>query len=190
MNFQAKADLLKAAALKESGSDPIAIAIDLMSLPEISLHGPEHHMLDGTAFLVAYHNAVGGFDLASALTELQERAALMPGATCGYWGMCGSSSSVGAALSILHGSGPLSNDQGYKDNLLFASAALAKIGAYGGPRCCKRNAFLSLSTASAFVKEHYGVNLSIAPFTCPFSSKNPTCLGKNCPFHFPTKATL
>ena len=49
--FQDKAELIKATCLKETSSDPIAIAKHLMHLPGISMHGPEHHMLDGSAFL-------------------------------------------------------------------------------------------------------------------------------------------
>jgi hypothetical protein len=133
--------------------------------------------------LTAYHNAGGRFDLRKALLELKERASLMPGATCGYWGVCGSAASVGAALAILHGTGPLSDNDYYKDNLALTSRCLAKIGDLGGPRCCKRNAFLSLTTAASFLEERYGVKLPIAPFTCPYSNKNPTCLHEKCPFN-------
>jgi hypothetical protein len=181
--FQDKAELIKAACLKETSSDPIQIAKHLMHLPGISMHGPEHHMLDGSAFLTAYKNAGGEVDLPLALSKLEERGALMPGATCGYWGVCGSAASVGAALSILHGTGPLSDNEAYKDNMRLTSAALAKIGELGGPRCCKRNAYLSITTAAEFVKDHYGISMPIAPFKCEFSPLNPTCLKTKCPFY-------
>ena len=61
-SFAEKADLIKAAALKEEGTDPIAIAKHLMHLPFVSMHGPEHHMLDGSAFLVAYAHEDNLFD--------------------------------------------------------------------------------------------------------------------------------
>jgi hypothetical protein len=154
-----------------------------MSIPEISMHGPEHHMLDGAAFLTAYCNAGGKIDLASALASLYERALTMPGATCGYWGICGSSSSVGAALAIIHQTGPLSNNDYYKDNMELTSRCLAAIGKIGGPRCCKRNAYLSISTAASFVKEKYGISMPIKPFRCAFSPRNPTCLKEKCPFY-------
>lgn len=169
--------------LNEKGTDPVVIAKKLMHLSCISIHGPEHHFLDGAAFLTSYHNLQGGFDLGQALDELYERAALMPGATCGYWGICGSSSSVGSALSILHGSSPLSDDEYYKDNLRLTSLCLSKIAEIGGPRCCKRNAFLSLTTAAQFVQDKYGVKMEIAPFVCEFSPLNPTCLHEKCPFN-------
>jgi hypothetical protein len=182
-SFSDKAALIKAACLKMDSKDPIAVAVALMHLPSISMHGPEHHLLDGAAFLTAYKNAGGAVDLPQALDELEKRAAMMPGATCGYWGVCGSAASLGAALSVLHGTGPLSNNEAYKDNMRLTSAALAKIGEIGGPRCCKRNAYLSIITATEFVKEHYGVTMNIAPFHCEFSPVNPTCLKTQCPFY-------
>lgn len=181
--FHDKAERIKAVCLNEKSTDPIAIALKLMAIPEISMHGPEHHMLDGSAFLTAYQNAGGAVDLAKALDELEERASLMPGATCGYWGVCGSAASVGAALAIIHETGPLSSNDYYKDNMELTSRCLHKLGEIGGPRCCKRNAYISISEAAHFVKERYGINMVIAPFTCSYSSKNPTCLGTRCPFH-------
>jgi hypothetical protein len=178
-----KFETIIAHCLQETSADPVANALRLMADPAISMHGPEHHLLDGAALLTAYHNAGGRFDLRKALLELKERASLMPGATCGYWGVCGSAASVGAALAILHGTGPLSDNDYYKDNLALTSRCLAKIGDLGGPRCCKRNAFLSLTTAASFLEERYGVKLPIAPFTCPYSNKNPTCLHEKCLFN-------
>lgn len=183
VSFHDKAQAIKTLCLTETSADPIAIARKLMAIPSISLHGPEHHMLDGSAFLTAYKNAGGQVDLSSALEELEKRSSLMPGATCGYWGVCGSAASVGAALAIIHGTGPLSSNDYYKDNMELTSRCLHDLGEIGGPRCCKRNAYLSLSEATKFVKERYGTNLTIAPFTCTYSSQNPTCLGIRCPFH-------
>ena len=34
----------------------------------------------------------------------------MPGAMCGLWGICGAITSIGAALAIIDGTGPLSAD--------------------------------------------------------------------------------
>ncbi len=183
VSFHDKAELIKAVCLQEKDSDPIAIALHLMAIPEISMHGPEHHMLDGSAFLTAYKNAGGQVDLPSALNELEKHSSLMPGATCGYWGVCGSAASVGAALAIIHQTGPLSSNDYYKDNMELTSRCLHDLGEIGGPRCCKRHAYLSLTEAAKFVQERYGITMKIAPFSCSYSSKNPTCLGLRCPFH-------
>jgi hypothetical protein len=174
--------LIKADCLKSASRDPIELICGMMEKDAIGIHGPEHHILDGACFLTALHNAGVTFDLDRALDEMIERGKKMPGATCGQWGVCGSAASVGAALAILHGTGPLSHDQYYRDNLNFVSQALGKIAEVGGPRCCKRNAFLSLLTAIAFVDTRYGIKLPRREVVCRFSDRNKQCLGSACPF--------
>lgn len=173
---------IKNECLKATTNNPIELIMDLMKKDYISIHGPEHHVLDGACVLTALKNGGMKFDLEKALDSMVERGKKMPGATCGQWGMCGSSASIGAALAIIHETGPLSNNQYYKDNLQYVSQALGKIAEVGGPRCCKRNAFLSINAAIDFVKEHYGVSLPKSNVKCIFSNENEQCLGINCPF--------
>lgn len=206
--MEEKYTFIKEECLNATTKDPIEILFSLMQKDYISIHGPEHHILDGACFLTAIHNFVAEkatetssiadsekivgsdktessiemFDLEKALDEMIERGKKMPGATCGQWGVCGSSASIGAALAIIHGTGPLSDNQYYKDNLTYASQALGRIAEVGGPRCCKRNAFLSMQTAIDFVREHYGIELPVRRIACIFSSKNQQCIGRNCPY--------
>lgn len=178
-----KISRIKEICLQETKTNPIAIAIHMMKDPYINIHGPEHHILDGAALLTAVYNKQKDFDLSEALDELEKRGRKMPGATCGQWGICGSCASIGAALAIMHGTGPLSDNEYYKDNLRLTSRALDKIADIGGPRCCKRNAFLSLLTAIDFLKERYGIELESQDVVCEFSHLNQQCIGERCPFH-------
>ena len=129
-------------------------------------------------FFVAFRNAGGKIDLGPALDELAARARKMPGAMCGFWGMCGSTASVGAALAIIDGTGPLSHDESYKEHMEYTSSVIKRMSIIGGPRCCKRHAFLSLASAVEFANKHYGVPMKRSPITCVFSPYNPTCLKK------------
>jgi len=176
-------NLVKTLCLSEKSRNPYRILNKLMRIQGIPMHGPVHHFLDGAAFMTAVHNAGVVFDLETALDELSERSTMMPGATCGKWGMCGSASSVGAALAIIHGTGPLSGNEFYKDNLRLTSAVLGRIAELGGPRCCKRNGFTAIDTAVDFVRERYGTDLEKSDFICDYSGMNQQCIGKNCPFH-------
>lgn len=178
-----KTAAIKRICLDEDSRNPVEIAKNIMKKPFVSIHGPEHHIIDGASFLTALHNAGAEFDLSSALDELAERGIKMPGATCGKWGVCGSVSSVGAALAIIHGTGPLSDNEYYKDNMRFTSTALAKMAEIGGPRCCKRNAFISLVTAVEFVGERYSIELDTADTKCEFSHMNKQCIKTRCPFY-------
>ncbi|MGN0771818.1 MAG: DUF5714 domain-containing protein [Christensenellales bacterium] len=178
-----KYEIIKKDIVVIKSCSPIEIVKEMMHKDCIAIHGPEHHFLDGAAFLTAYSNAGGNIDLELCLDNLAQRTQKMPGAMCAYWGVCGSVASVGAALSIIHDTQPLSNNQYYKDNLDFTSRVLAKMSAIGGPRCCKRNAFLSLSYACEFVREKYNVQLDSDIISCDFSSLNKQCIGDRCPFN-------
>ena len=174
---------IKEEVVKCTSKNPTEIAKVLMHKDFIHMHGPEHHFLDGAAFLVAYRNAGGNIDIDHCLDELAKRTIKMPGAMCGYWGICGSLASIGAALSVLHGTGPLSTDEFYKHNMEYASRVLTEMSKIGGARCCKRNAFLSLSHAIKFVKEKYGIEMESGNIECEFSPSNKQCLHDKCPFY-------
>lgn len=179
---------MKEICLQQTGTNPVQIAKSMMHDEAILIHGPEHHILDGAAFLRAMHNAGVEFDFDAAFEEMVKRGLKMPGATCGQWGVCGSASSAGAALAILHNTGPLSDNENYKDNLRLTSRILDRIADIGGPRCCKRNAFISLQTVVEFMKERFDIELDMEEITCEFSNKNQQCIGTRCPFHKPKVA--
>lgn len=185
MNYtlEEKYRLIKENVKKENSKNPISIVKKIMHKDFINIHGPEHHFLDGAAFLVAYKNAGGDIDLDEALEELSKRSITMPGAMCGLWGICGSTASIGASLAIIHNTSPLSDNEFYSDNMEFTSKVIEKMSKIGGPRCCKRNAFLSLITASHFVIEKYGIDMEIDEEKCEFSEFNKQCLKERCPFY-------
>ena len=183
LTLKEKYNIIFVCALNEKSRNPLIIVQNLMNPDCVNIHGPEHHFIDGAAFLTAYKNAGGDIDLRACLCELETRAATMPGAMCGYWGICGSVASVGAALSIIHKTGPLSTDEYYKDHMEYTSGVIREMSKIGGARCCKRNAFLSLLFAARFVREKYGIIMEEQKPVCTYSSKNKQCLKANCPFH-------
>lgn len=178
-----KYEFIKKVLRKENEKNPIQIAKKIMKSEFISLHGPEHHFLDGACLIVAYKNAGGKIDVEKALNLFAERTIKMPGAMCGFWGVCGSTTSIGAALSIIHDVGPLSSSTYYKDDMEFTSKVLDKMSKIGGPRCCKRNAFLSLDMAIDFIKEKYNIAMEKENQSCEFSQLNQQCIGTKCPFY-------
>ena len=167
--------------LDEKSKDPVAIIEKMMEMPFCHMHGPEHHVMVGAALLTAYKNAGGDIDLRDALNEIMERGSSVPGGACGFWGACGAGISSGMFISIISGSTPLKNEP-FALSHKMTSASLAKIGEIGGPRCCKRDSFLSILTAIDFVKEHFGVEMEKPEVICSWSSHNNQCIGKRCPF--------
>ncbi len=171
------------ACLQEKGKSPIEIFNNIANKDFVRIHGPEHHVLDGAALLTAFYNAGGKIELQNSLNELMKRGLQMPGATCGMWGVCGAVSSMGAALSIIDGTGPLSSDSSWGKHMEFTSKALYSLSQVGGPRCCKRDAFLSFKNAIGYINENYDVELENDVIECSFSERNRQCIRAKCPFY-------
>lgn len=171
------------ACKNETSKDPYLIFYNIAQEDFINMHGPEHHILDGASLLTAFYNAGGQVDLDQGLETILERGLEMPGASCGLWGVCCSVTSIGAALSIIENTGPLSDDGSWGDHMKATSEAIAKQGELNGPRCCKRNAYVALETVIPYIKDRFGVELDQSEIICDFSKQNPQCLGKKCPYH-------
>lgn len=180
--MQQRCDKIAAACMEETGICPEKIFENIAAQDFVRMHGPEHHIIDGGCILAAYHNAGGAIDLEQALKELRERALQMPGAMCGNWAMCGSVTSIGAALSIIDGTGPLAADGSWGNRMRFSAAATARMAEINGPRCCKRDAHISIAAAVDYINAQYDVKLEQAPVHCTFSSVNPQCIGDRCPY--------
>ena len=180
-------DSIIALCLDETSQDPIAILEKMMSQPFCHMHGPEHHVLVGAALLVAYNNALLSqtdstqLDLPSALLEVMSRGRQVPGGACGYMCACGAAISTGIFMSVVTRNNPFATDSWRLSNLMTARA-LEQVALNGGPRCCKRDSYLSVLTAVDFVKEHLGVSMEKATVTCSRSQINNQCIGKRCPF--------
>ena len=167
--------------LSETSKDPVAIVRRMMDLPFCHMHGPEHHVMVGAALLTAYKNAGGSLDLEAALREMYSRGKEVSGGACGFWGACGAGISAGQFLAIATQSTPLAQEPWGLSNQMTARA-LESIGKAGGPRCCKRDSFLSILAAIDFTREHLGVEMERTLPVCSYSSQNNQCIGKRCPF--------
>lgn len=161
---------------------PIRLLHQAMELPEIHMHGPEHHILVPCVLIAAFKNNGGDIDLEEALKEAVRRGGQIPGGTCGYWGVCGSAAGAGIYASIATKSNPLNAERWHLPQLLV-SRCLAKISEVGGPRCCKRTAHIAVETAIAFTEEFLSVSMPYEPLPCTFSHKNKECLNQRCQFY-------
>lgn len=173
---------IRRVCLAAASPNPLAIAREIMEDPFIYMHGPEHHVLVGSCLLAACRNAGRELDLPEALSEMERRGGQVPGGICGLWGSCGAAVSAGIYWSILTGASPLSTESWGQANLL-TSRCLARIAAFGGPRCCKRNSFIALAEAVDMTREVLGIPLEKDEQTrCTHRSRNAQCLGKRCPY--------
>ena len=175
-------DRALAVCRQNKSPDPVALLNRLMALDGFHLHGPEHHTLIGLTLLSAFR-AAGGKLPPDAVSELCSRAQNIPGGACGFWGACGAALGCGIFLSVITGATPLSSEAFGLANRLTGQA-LSIIGKTGGPRCCKRNSYLSLTEAVHFVRENLGISMTLpARITCGYSAQNRECLQEHCPFY-------
>ena len=65
----------------------------------------------------------------------------------------------------------------------YTSSVIQKMSEIGGPRCCKRNAFLSLLHASEFVNNKYNIKIELEKIYCEFSVLNKQCIKERCLFY-------
>lgn len=174
-------DVIWGVCLAEKSKNPFEILDRMMRQPFCHMHGPEHHVMVGAALLTAYKNAGGDIDLSKALAEIRSRGKQVPGGACGFWGACGAGISAGIFISIVTGSTPLAKESFGLSNQM-TGRALTAIGEIGGPRCCKRDSYLSMREAVLFTKEKLGIEMELPEVVCSWSAKNNQCIGTRCPF--------
>lgn len=183
MKVSDKSEMIIQDIKKEKGCNPVHIFKNIAKKDYISLHGPEHHILDGACLLVAYYNAGGNINIDIALDKLVAEGLRMPGAMCGLWGICGAITSIGAALAIIDKTGPLTTDGSWGEHMLYTSVAVSELGEINGPRCCKRDAMIAFKNAVEYVNRHYNVKLEYEDTKCEFSSTNEQCIKERCPYY-------
>lgn len=183
MTVHEKAELIIRDIKLEDDVNPIHIFKKIAQKEYVSMHGPEHHILDGASILVAYKNAGGNIDIDEALEKLMTEGLRMPGAMCGLWGICGAITSVGAALSIIDGTGPLSTDGTWGMHMQFTSNAIGELGRINGPRCCKRDAMIAFKNGIEYVNRNYNVDLEYEHMKCEYSDLNEQCIKERCPYY-------
>ena len=175
-------DVIIEICLNETSKNPVEIIRKMMAQPFCHMHGPEHHVMVGSALLTAYKNAGGKIDLRESLIEMMNRGKQVPGGACGFWGACGAGVSTGMFISIISGATPLKNEPWGLANKM-TSRVLYAIGSIGGPRCCKRNSYLAIMSAIDYVDEHFNVQMEKLNIKCIHSGKNNQCIKERCPFY-------
>ena len=174
-------DAIISLCLSSKSKNPVELIQTMMAQPFCHMHGPEHHVMVGAALLTAYKNAGGEIELEKALSEMMKRGRSVPGGACGFWGACGAGISSGMFVSIISSSTPLTAEPFALSHQMTAKS-LAAIGEIGGPRCCKRDSYLSIQCAIDFAAERFGVRMEQSEIVCEYSAQNNQCIGVRCPF--------
>lgn len=181
-------DVIKTYCLNTYSQNPVEMAMDLMSHRHVKMHGPEHHFLVPAVLISAFYNTKGQHDfIKGKIEQAGKRAQKILGGFCGFYGACGAAIGTGIFISLVTDSTPLAK-LGWKQSNRLTACALLKVADLGGPRCCKRDTFLSLLEAINFIDENFGVSLDVPEkILCRHSQQNKECLESDCPFYDKTK---
>ena len=104
-HIHAAADIIKQVCLSTKEKDVINIFKELRSHPDFPTHGPHHHPLVPGILLAAYRNNGGNISDEQIITGIS-RGALIPGASCSFFGVDGAAQGVGIAFSVILGATP------------------------------------------------------------------------------------
>ncbi|MEA4900868.1 DUF5714 domain-containing protein [Desulfitobacterium sp.] len=175
--------IIKAVLEGSSSTNPIELAREIMAAPVFQMHGPEHHLMIPMVLLTTLKNL--GMNITE--TQMQNawiRAKQVPGGSCGSWGACGAAIGTGIALSIVRGLTSLSKEIWGQTNR-DTGEVLQSVGAYGGPRCCKRSTYSSLLKAMEILERsdvvHFPEEAHQVP-VCKDFWRNKQCIQAECPY--------
>ena len=72
MTIEEKANQIVEDIRQEKGTNPVHIFKNMAKKDYISIHGPEHHILDGACILTAFYNAGGEISLDESLHKISD----------------------------------------------------------------------------------------------------------------------
>ncbi|MBI9033993.1 MAG: SAM-dependent methyltransferase [Bacteroidales bacterium] len=166
-----------------SEQNPLKLAQEIMAYNAIKIHGPEHHFLVAACLLVCYANTTGQIENIKPWVQIaKQRSRKLPGGFCGSHGNCGAAVATGIFVSVMSNATPLSGREWQLSNLMTAKS-LYTIAIAGGPRCCKRDTFIAIREAQAFIIEYFEVELPInETIICEYVQMNGQCTLSDCEF--------
>ena len=165
--------------------NPFALLEQIFRLPQVHLHGPEHHSIVPCVLITAYHNCGGEIQFERCLHEAWTRGKKIPGGACGFLGVCGAAAGAGIFASIVCGATPLTERQWEIPQRLTA-ACLEAMAEIGGPRCCKRTSRVAVECAASFSEKEFGIPMPVTEKACRYWAWNNECIRQRCPY-FPHK---
>lgn len=173
--------------LASKQTDCIKLLNEIMEQPSIPIHGPVHHFIVPAVMLTVFNNIYGNKDqLKEQLKAAADRAKIVPGANCAYYGVCGATLGVGIFASIVTETTPFSIEP-WSNVMAITSAIGQEMSKHGGARCCKRDSYIAVLVGAEKIKELLKIELPAIKPTCKHFPKNKECRKDKCLF-YPKKA--
>lgn len=177
-------EYIKEECLKFKGEDPIALAVKIMNSDYINMHGPEHHFIVPAVLLTCVYNHKKSENNLKAGLDLAEiRAEKETPRKCEFSkGTCGAAIGSGMFLNMLTDRTADMEDEWALDKELSGRAIKAILD-HPGPRCCKRDTYLTIHESVKFLKEKFEIDLPDSEAKCTFSLRNESCGHEECVFY-------
>lgn len=178
-------DFIKNVCLKYNDTDPLALAVQIMNTPVIRMHGPEHHFIVPAVLLTVVYNKQKRekAEIKAILDAAEKRALNEAPAHCSYnINQCGAAIGAGIFISMFMGQSLNTEDEWALSNQ-FVAFCLKRVAESGGPRCCKRDTYISLEAAVEFLKDKFAVELPFSEAKCTFSLRNTSCKHEECSYY-------
>jgi uncharacterized protein DUF5714 len=179
-----KNEFIKQQCLAYAGNDPVDLVVQIMNSPQIKMHGPEHHFILPAVLATCMRNHLGiKLELSDVLDKVEKRAIDETPSECDFkGGNCGSAVGAGVYLSM-HLAGIKSDEEIAVMQKEITDASLKAIHDHGGPRCCKRDTYLTLDASLKYFKEKLNIELPYSEAKCTFSLRNQTCGMEKCVYY-------
>ncbi len=177
-------DLVKSYCLAHHGTDPMALAVEIMNSPYFEMHGAWHHFVVPAVLLTCAKNLTNAtYNLSAALEEVSSRvSAEVPMECMFHAGTCGAACGAAVFLSIYLGRDSQSEDM-WSLTSAITTAALKKIDEYPGPACCKRDTYITIGAVAEFMAEKFALVFPISEAKCTFSLRNEGCGREQCLYY-------
>ncbi len=175
---------VKSMCMKYKGINPIELAVEIMNSPLIRMHGAEHHFIVPAVLTTCVHNLnVLEGSLADKLEKIERRAERETPRVCSYeLNTCGAAIGTGVFISTYLNHELQDEDEWSLSNQIVAES-IKRVAESGGPRCCKRDTYLSIEAAVAFLNDKFAIDLPLSDAKCTFSLRNRTCRHEECQFY-------
>ncbi len=171
--------------LESKETNPFILYNQIVNFTEVPMHGPIHHFIIPAVLFTIYHNIINSdLDVKRKNLDISiERSNLVPAGFCTNFGSCGAGLGVGIFFSVITNNSALSVNT-WSNVITITSEIELLIAKNGGPRCCKRDSYLSLIKAVNVLNKQQNLNLNYnTEIKCAFSKKNPHCRLNNCLFY-------
>jgi hypothetical protein len=176
-------DVVQTICLRSDKTDPMALAVEIMSSPAVKMHGPEHHFIVPAVLMTCINNKHGDFPDLKDRIDFVRKIAGETVPNCSFdLRTCGAAIGTGIFLEMLNNHDAATEDEWSLSKNIVADS-LTKIADSGGPRCCKRDTYLALEASVEFLSDKYAIELPTSQAKCTFSLRNNSCKREECNFY-------